>query len=468
MHVVSLPAAQVTDGCEENATVVVETPPEGPYSIFTILEKKWISYVASFGAMFSTMSSYIYFPALVPMAADLDVSVALINLTVTSYLVVAGIAPAFMGDLADQGGRRPAYILMFTLVPVLQAGFSPPKGSGLQLTDQITGSYSAAYGIVADITAVSERGSYVGSMIVFTNAAPSFGPVIAGALAQQSWRWIFWFLVILTGAYLLVVLTLLPETQRKIVGNGSVKSRGAHKSLFDFFTRDRQTTIDDPRRGNAGGGGDHHIPNPFKCIVMLFSKGNFTVILTGSITYTVKMTLQSSLAAQCIDVYSLNYLQSGLIYLPSGVGGAIASFTTGLCSRAEASFWTEISERFRSAKEETPRIDGVTTFPIEEARLNGVYVLVTLSAVITAGYGISLMQEAICGTLLTDLNPQASATVQASYNLVRCIGAGAAIADQQPLTDATNSGWCFGVFALIMMFAAPLALLERRGPRWRT
>lgn len=75
----------------------------------------WISSLASFGAMFSTLSSYIYFPALVPMANDFKLSLTLINLTVTSYLVVAGIAPAFMGDLADQGGRRVAYVVMFVL-----------------------------------------------------------------------------------------------------------------------------------------------------------------------------------------------------------------------------------------------------------------------------------------------------------------------------------------------------------------
>ena len=63
---------------------------------------------------------------------------------------------------------------------------------------------------------------------------------------------------------------------------------------------------------------------------MLFKKGNLAVILVGSITYTVKMTLQPSLAAQCIDIYGLNYLQSGLIYLPSALGGSIAAFTTGM------------------------------------------------------------------------------------------------------------------------------------------
>lgn len=74
----------------------------------------------------------------------------------------------------------------------------------------------------------------------------------------------------------------------------------------------------------------------------------------------------------------------------------------------------------------------------------------------------------LCGTLLTDLNPNASATVQASYNLVRCLGAGAAIAAQQPLADAAGSGWCFGVFAIIMLMALPLSMLiEKRGLEWR-
>jgi MFS family permease len=86
-----------------------------PFSVFNNKSKRWISCVASIGAMFSTLSSYIYIPALQPLATDLSVSITLINLTVTSYMIVAGIAPAFMGDLADQGGRRPAYILMFAL-----------------------------------------------------------------------------------------------------------------------------------------------------------------------------------------------------------------------------------------------------------------------------------------------------------------------------------------------------------------
>ncbi|SPN99772.1 related to antibiotic resistance protein [Cephalotrichum gorgonifer] len=485
--------ADRTKASIQKAADNIELPqalPDQPYSIFTSREKRWISSVASFGAMFSTLMSYIYFPAIVPMANDLGVSVNPINLTVTSYLVVAGIAPAFMGDRADQGGRRPAYILMFILALASNIGLALQDSyPGLFVLRMVqssgaSGSYGAAYGIVADITTVSERGSFVGSLIFFTNAAPSFGPVIAGVLAQKlGWRAIFWFLVVLTGAYLVVVVLFLSETQRKLVGNGSIPTLGIHRSLFDRFTRDRLVYSDESHETRSKR--KHHFPNPFKCIPMLFHKGNFTIILAGSITYAVKMVLQTSLASQCIVVYDLDYLQVGLVYLPSGIGGAMASYTTGILLNKNIK---KVSSEM-GRDEQYRRGDDISDFPIEEARLIGAYSLIGLASLSTAGYGISLMERAhisvplimqfisgaatssiftLCGTLLTDLNPHASATVQASYNLVRCIGAGAAIASQQPLADAIGLGWCFGIFAIIMLCAGPLViLLKKRGMAWR-
>lgn len=53
----------------------------------------------------------IYFPALNPIAMDLGVSVSLINLTLTTYMIFQGIAPTLFGDFGDMAGRRPAFIL---------------------------------------------------------------------------------------------------------------------------------------------------------------------------------------------------------------------------------------------------------------------------------------------------------------------------------------------------------------------
>ncbi|KAI1868544.1 uncharacterized protein JN550_006460 [Neoarthrinium moseri] len=281
-----------------------------PYSVFTNVEKRFISSIASFGAMFSTLSSYIYFPAIVPMSQDLGVSVTLINLTVTSYLVVAAIAPAFMGDIADQRGRRLAYLLMFTLVVGSNIGIALQKSYPALLVLRMiqsagsSGTYGAAYGVLADITTTSERGSYVGSLILFTNAAPSFGPVIAGALTQKlNWRWIFWFLAILTG---------------------------------------------------------------------------------------------TSLAAQCIEIYHLDYLQAGLIYLPSGIGGALGSYITGKVLDRNINRFA--SKHGTSGKYH--RGNDISDLEIEQARLKGAHFLIVVSAAGTAGYGISLMREAVCLQLL--------------------------------------------------------------------
>ena len=98
-----------------------------PYSIFTKWQKSWICIATSIAAMFSTLSSYIYYPALPLVSKDLGVSISLVNLTVTSYLVVAGIAPSFMGDLADSSGRRPAYMLMFALMLSANIGIAVQK-----------------------------------------------------------------------------------------------------------------------------------------------------------------------------------------------------------------------------------------------------------------------------------------------------------------------------------------------------
>ena len=108
---------------QPSAPATAPTAP-APFSAFTRPQRTLIALAAAAAAMFSTLSSYIYYPAQTGVAADLGVSLALVQLTITSYLVVAGVAPAFMGDMADRGGRRPVYALMFALAVAANAGIA--------------------------------------------------------------------------------------------------------------------------------------------------------------------------------------------------------------------------------------------------------------------------------------------------------------------------------------------------------
>lgn len=85
------------------------------YSLFTLNEKRCITAMAAYAASFSTLSGFIYYPALPQLAETLSVSIDDINLTVTTYMAVATVAPTLMGDTADVLGRRPIYVIALSL-----------------------------------------------------------------------------------------------------------------------------------------------------------------------------------------------------------------------------------------------------------------------------------------------------------------------------------------------------------------
>lgn len=181
----------------------------------------------------------------------------------------------------------------------------------------------------------------------------------------------------------------------------------------------------------------------------------------------------------------LKYMTGGLIYLTCGIGGVFAAYTTSkLLDR----------DYIRTAKRYDLPVDNSTNdlsnFPIEQARLLSLFPLLAISTTATVGFGWALNQHTsiavpltltffsgasqvaiftVCGTLLTDLNPNQSATVQAGYNLIRCALSAGGIAALQALIDAIGVGWCFTIYAIIGALCIPIfALLRSHGMQWRT
>ena len=114
-----------------------------------------------------------------------SVSVNKINLTVTSYMAVATIAPTLVGDAADVLGRRPVYMIALSLyiganmAIVLANKYSALLGlrvlqalaiSGMLLIPipgsllKSPGTFSIAYGVITDVASPAERGSFVSAV----------------------------------------------------------------------------------------------------------------------------------------------------------------------------------------------------------------------------------------------------------------------------------------------------------------
>ena len=67
--------------------------------------------------------------------------------------------------------------------------------------------YRLGAGVIADIAAPAERGSYFGMWNIGPMVGPCLGPVLGGVLADKlGWRAIFWFLVIAAGVCALLMI----------------------------------------------------------------------------------------------------------------------------------------------------------------------------------------------------------------------------------------------------------------------
>ena len=158
------------------------------------------------------------------------------------------------------------------------------------------------------------------------NTAPSIGPVLGGVFAERAnWRWIFWFLAILSGMCLLLLLVLLPETARNIVGNGSIFPTGIHRSpISNLLNRGQHKSYEAQKRKTSS-----QLPNPLSCLRIICHKNTSFILISNASFYMNYSCMQASLSPLLMHIYGLNALQVGLTYLPYGVGCGIASYAAG-------------------------------------------------------------------------------------------------------------------------------------------
>ncbi len=68
----------------------------GPaYSVFSKSTRRWVVTLVTFTSFVSPMTANIYFPVLTPIAEDLGVSISLINLTLTTYMIFQAIVSVY-------------------------------------------------------------------------------------------------------------------------------------------------------------------------------------------------------------------------------------------------------------------------------------------------------------------------------------------------------------------------------------
>ncbi|KAM3074603.1 hypothetical protein ACMFMG_008033 [Clarireedia jacksonii] len=477
---------------------------EAPHSIFGLWKKRYIVAMCTLAAFISPTSANIYFPALNPLAIELGVSNTLINLTLTSYMIFQGLAPTIFGDLADMAGRRPAYIIAFIIYLGANIGLALQNSYAalfilrcLQSSGS-SGAIALGYGVVADVSTSAERGAYVGIVGAGTMMGPALGPVIGGILTQfLGWRSIFWFLVILAGVFLVPYALTVSETGRNVVGNGSIPPQGWNMTVIEWWRYrkelksenglSRTATAENRRAAQAALASKRKLrwPNPLKTLKIMIEKDVALVLFYNALLYTAFYDITASMPELFQEIYGFNDLQIGLCYLPFGCGCCLASIINGrMLDRNYKKVANEIGFTI-----DRKRGDSLRNFPIERARLEIIWPLLTGGLACYLCYGWVLEKNAnlaaplvlqfligvcingafnILSTLVVDLYPQSPSTATAANNLARCFLGAGGTGIISIMVKHMGRGWCFTFIALVCIATSPMLWIELKyGPKWR-
>lgn len=401
-----------------------------------------------------------------------------------------------IGGFSDSAGRRPAYVICFTIYFFANLGLSLQNSYAALMVLRClqsggsSGTVALANGLIGDMITSAERGSYIAFASLGSMLGPSLSPVIGGLLSQYlNWHWVFWFLLIFGGVFFLILLLFLPETCRKVVGDGSIPPPPLNNSVSDIIRhrqrKKRGIEVDQEKLKELRKNYRLRVPSPMPTLRVVADPETAIILLTTGLLFAVFYALMTGATSSFHGTYKFDNLDTALMYIPIGAGGTVSAFTTG--GLVDWNF------RRHAKRAGLPIIKGVrqdlTNFNIERARLEvalPVYVIANVIVIIygwlmprkvsvaapvillfVAGWALNATSQ-VLNALMVDLWPGNSAAATAANNFFRCELGAASSAAIGPMTNAMGSGWAYTTLALISLSATPAFLfMMKYGIVWR-
>ncbi|KNB04346.1 hypothetical protein FOXG_16367 [Fusarium oxysporum f. sp. lycopersici 4287] len=118
---------------------------------------------------------------------------------------------------------------------------------------------------------------------------------------------------------------MVPESCRKVVGNGSIPAQRWNRPLMDFLRKNKGGAQEEVASSIA----KLRFPNPLRTIKIIFEQEMFLVLVYNSILYLDFITVAATLSTLFKEIYGFNTLELGLCYLPYEAGCCIASLGQG-------------------------------------------------------------------------------------------------------------------------------------------
>jgi multidrug resistance protein len=276
----------------------------------------------------SNRGKLIYYPkaSLSQVTSDLHTTPTITNLSVAIYMLSMAIFPLWWSAFSDSTGRRTVYLVSMGLGVLFAILAAIAKSiSVLIVMRLLSGGASASVqavgaGTIADLWDPRERGRAMGIFMAGPQLGPLVAPIVGALLANRwSWRSTMWFMVILTGAMVVVLFLLLPETlaHRRPVLQEAEKSQASHQRQVRSPVRHlivAKTMFLDPLKIML------NLRFPAVILTVYYSSISFLFL------YVMNISLEESFPK---PPYNFSIIPVGLVYIPNSLGYIVASILGG-------------------------------------------------------------------------------------------------------------------------------------------
>lgn len=444
-----------------------------PYTAFLPKRVRGILLLVTMAGFLGPLSGNIYIPLLPLLESQFEVSATTINATVSVFMAVFAVAPLFWASFADFGGRKILYLIslsIFILANVLLATV-PTHIAALFIlrivqAAGVSSVMSLGAGTVADVVPPSNRAKAISYFILGPQLGPILGPILSLISANGQWRWIFGFLAILGLVITVLILFLLPETLRCLVGDGEIYSH----SIFVTPQWAQKRVVSDKD--------SHKFPRPPKPTFMTYWKllkypPVLLISVTGGLLFATFYGMSVTFAKYLQQDYHFTVLQSCLAYICPGVSLVCGSIIGGrLSDRLRRNIVNKDPESYIPEKRLSLQLVGII---ISMVGILGygwcidkhVHVVAVFVFMFIGGFGMTWVFVSNT-TYLTECSTGQPASNVAIGNFMRNVAAAISSAIIERLIYAMGFNWCFTGLALIDIIGIICTICFLiKGPKWR-
>ncbi|KAF4816471.1 Efflux pump radE [Colletotrichum tropicale] len=315
------------DALEDQRTVDWDGPDDPDNPMNWPESRKWVNLtVMSILSIISPLGSSMFAPGVPKLMAEFDNSSPMASTFVVSiYFLGFAFGPLVIAPLSEMHGRMYVYHagnIAFTAFSIGAAlSVNLDMLMAFRLLMGVSGSVPTTVGVgsVVDVMKPEKRGRAISLWAIGPLLGPALGPIAGGYLIEAAgWRWVYWLLAILGGAFGVLALLVMRETYAPVLLER--KTNAMRKATGNYTLRSKLDTEGPSRIKMA-------LIRPLKFLFRtpLVS----TIAVYAGIVYGIFYLLITTFSFVYSSQYDFDEGNTGLSFLPANLGMMIGVLSLG-------------------------------------------------------------------------------------------------------------------------------------------